>query len=71
MFKKQQKAERPRPTRIQKLDDASLRGWMNTSLMELGASFDLWSFHNGDPDEVTKILEIVNDLWAELQERKK
>ena len=69
LFKKEKKQEAPRPERIKKLPDAELRAWMNTCLMELGASYDMWAYHDGDAQEMTKILELVNNLWAELQSR--
>lgn len=69
LFKKDNKSETPRPARIKNMDNHQLRGWMNTCLMELGASYDNWAHHQSDPQEFTQILSLVNDLWNELQSR--
>ena len=58
-----------RPDRIRKMDDGQLKNWLNTSLMELGATYDHWSYHGGTAKEVDKVLNIVKDLWDELQSR--
>ena len=58
-----------RPERIRKMDDGQIKSWLNTSIMELGATYDHWSYHSGSPAEVSKVLSIVKDLWDELQSR--
>jgi hypothetical protein len=69
VFKKKQTPSKPRPDRIQKMDEQSLRGWLNACLMELGATYDRWQFNRGDAEEVTTIINLVKDLWDELQSR--
>lgn len=69
LFKKTKSEETPRPERMSRMSDLEIRGWLNTCLMELGATYDQWSYHRGSPDEFTKILQLINDLWAELQSR--
>lgn len=71
MFKKEKKQEKPRPERFKRMDEHELRSWLNVSIMELGATYDVWAFHKGDPDEVTKIINLVSDMWTELQSRPK
>lgn len=58
-----------RPDRIQKMADDQLRGWLNASIMEMGACYDRWLYSRGESEDFTKILDIVNDLWNELQSR--
>lgn len=58
-----------RPARIRNMSDPQLRGWLNSSLMEMGASYDRWAFSKGEAEEFTKLLNIINDLWNELQSR--
>lgn len=69
LFKKETKTGAPRPARIQNMETSQLRGWLNTCLMELGASYDNWAHHQADPDEFSKILELTKNLWDELQSR--
>lgn len=69
-WRKQKKSDEiPRPERIQKMSDSDLRGWLNASLMELGATYDRWAFNRGESEEFTNVLNIINDLWNELQSR--
>jgi hypothetical protein len=58
-----------RPDRIKNMSDADLRSWLNATLMEMGAVYDRWAFSRGESEEFTKVLEIVNNLWNELQSR--
>jgi hypothetical protein len=69
LFQKKVKQERPRPDRIKNLDEVQIRGWMNACLMELGATYDQWAYHKASPDEFSKVLDLVKDLWDELQSR--
>ena len=70
IFRKEtRQPERPRPDRIKNMDDIQLRGWLNSCLMELGAAYDKWAFHKGDPDEYTTIMNLVKDLWDEQRSR--
>jgi len=69
LFRKETKQERPRADRIKNMDDIQLRGWLNACLMELGATYDQWAFHKASPDEFSRVLNLVKDLWDELQSR--
>lgn len=69
LWNKQVKEEKPRPDRIKNMSDHDLRAWLNTCLMELGATHDRWAYHSGDPDEVTQIMELTDALWAEIRSR--
>jgi hypothetical protein len=69
LFRKETKNEIPRPARIKNMDDHQLRAWLNSCLMELGASYDNWAYHQADPAEFNKILVLVKDLWDEIQSR--
>ena len=57
--------------RLKKLDTSGLCGWFDSSLMNLGASFDRWRLHSGDPQEVAENLDAINALWQELLSRDK
>lgn len=69
LFKKEIKSDRQVPSRIKNLPTHELKGWMNTSIMELGMIYDQWNYHNAPTDELDKIMEIVQDIWAELKTR--
>lgn len=69
-FKKEEKKEEINiPKRIKNLDRPSLLQWFDTSIMNLGASFDRWRFHGGPEAEVTEAIEALSAIWAELQQR--
>jgi hypothetical protein len=51
------------------MDKPSLLNWLDTSLMELGGSLDKYRFHNGNFEEVTELINIVNELHTALCER--
>lgn len=69
LFKKETKTSTPRPSRIQKMETAQLRMWLNTCLMELGHAYDNYVHHDADPKEFAQILDLVKNLWDELQSR--
>lgn len=71
LFKKEQKNGALRPSRITSMSESELKGWLNTCLMELGATYDQWSYHRGSAEEFDKVLSLVKDLWDELQSRAK
>lgn len=52
------------------LDAPSLRVWMDTTIMGLGAAFDKWRYHGGPTEQVTEHVEALSVLWNELQKRK-
>lgn len=57
------------PKRVQNLDRPSLLQWFDTSIMNLGASFDQWRFHGGPANEVDNALNALTVVWQELQTR--
>lgn len=57
------------PARIARLDTNSLLNWFSTTEMELGAIFDKYRFHKGDFGDVRELLEILNAIAAEIQNR--
>lgn len=70
LWNKEEKAETTiRPERLKKMSDHDLQGWLNACLMELGATYDRWLFHRGESEDVTKIINLIKDLWDELQSR--
>lgn len=69
LFRKETKQEQPRPDRIKNMEESQLRGWLNACLMELGATYDQWAYHQASPDEFDKVLKLVRDLWDEIQSR--
>lgn len=70
LWSRQEKDDKPeRSKRIQNMSERDLRGWLNSSLLELGMVYDQWAYHNAPANEVSKMLNIVVELWEELQER--
>lgn len=69
LFKKEIRSDRQIPNRIKGMSTHELKGWMNTSIMELGMIYDQWNYHNAPSDELDKIMNIVQDIWAELKIR--
>ena len=67
--KKEVKEEKSRPDRIKNMNDVQLRGWLNSSVMEMGAVYDRWAFSRGEAQEFDNVLNIVNDLWNEIRSR--
>jgi len=61
------------PSKVQQraalLDAQSLRVWLDTTIMGLGASFDKWRYHNGPSEAVTEHIQAIDALWAELEKR--
>ena len=57
------------PQRIRNLDRASLLQWFDTSIMNLGASYDQWRYHGAEPSDVDTSLTALTAIWAELQQR--
>jgi uncharacterized protein YgfB (UPF0149 family) len=51
------------------LDAPSLRVWLDTTIMGLGAAFDKWRYHNGPAEEVMQHIHAINALWAEVEKR--
>jgi hypothetical protein len=69
-FKKEEKKEETIiPKRIKNLDRSSLLQWFDTSIMNLGASFDQWRYHGAPESEVTESLDALVAIWTELQQR--
>jgi hypothetical protein len=57
------------PARIARLDGAGLLNWFATTEMELGATFDKYRFHKGEFSDVKELLEILNAIATEIQNR--
>ena len=55
--------------RVAKMETAALTGWMETSLMGLGVSYDSWRFKNGSKQEVSEALTVIASIWDELERR--
>lgn len=58
-------------TRASKMDLPSLLNWYETTLMDLGATFDKYRYHSGEFENVDEIFEILTNLHLELGERGK
>lgn len=56
-------------TRIGRMDLPSLMNWYETSLMELGASFDKYRYHNGVYSDLDEVFQILEDLHYEIGSR--
>lgn len=76
LFKKQKSGlQHETPTRAEQraaiLDGQSLKLWMDSTIMGLGAAFDKWRWHRGPSEEVTQHIEALVIVWSELQKRGK
>lgn len=58
-------------TRISRMDTPSLLNWYETTLMELGSSFDKYRYHNSDFSDLDEMHQLLNDLHTELGSRGK
>lgn len=55
--------------RISNMETTAIKGWFDSTLMGLGSSYDQWRYHNGTEQDVDEHLNILNELWKELQQR--
>lgn len=74
LFKRQESGLRNEsPTRAEQraalLDAPSLKLWMDSTIMGLGAAFDKWRWHRGPSGEVSQHLEALTIVWNELKKR--
>jgi hypothetical protein len=56
-------------TRVAKMETSALIGWLDSSIMGFGQSFDDWRFRNGSKETVTESITIINSIWDELERR--
>jgi len=59
------------PARITRLDKPSLLDWFNTTIMELGASFDRYRHHGAGLEQLDELMEILNNLHKEIASRER
>lgn len=69
MIWKRDKPTKELPARIKKLDNQSLMSWMDTTLMNVGQTYDAWRFKDKPAEQVNEALDVLNDLWEELSNR--
>ena len=55
--------------RVAKMETSALTGWMETTLMTLGMTYDNWRFRNGPKQEVSDTITVLNSIWEELERR--
>lgn len=58
-------------TRITRMDLPSLLNWYETTLMDLGATFDKYRYHSAEYSTVNEVFEILTDIHTELSQRGK
>lgn len=58
-------------TRITRMDLPSLLNWYETTLMDLGATFDKYRYHGAEYSTVNEVFEILTDIHTELSQRGK
>jgi hypothetical protein len=56
-------------SRVSKMETSALVGWMDSSIMVFGQSFDEWRFRNGSKEAVTESMTVINSIWDELERR--
>ena len=59
------------PTRIVRMDKPSLLDWYNSTLMELGASFDRYRHHGFPFEHVEELFGILKSLHEEIASRER
>lgn len=59
------------PSRITRLDKQSLLDWYNTTIMELGASFDRYRHQGSGIEQLEELIEILNNLHREVASRER
>ena len=57
------------PSRVSKLSNHDLAAWGNTTIMQLGAAYDAWQYHDGFAEEVRESLDALISIWSELEAR--
>jgi hypothetical protein len=58
-----------RPQRITNMTTSQLKEWLDVEIMNLGASFDQWRYHDSEADTITERLETTSMIWDEIMER--
>jgi hypothetical protein len=56
-------------SRVAKMETPALVGWLDSSIMNFGQSFDEWRFRNGNKETVTEAITAINSIWDELERR--
>lgn len=74
LFKKQEPGLNQQPPtraaqRAALLDGPSLKIWLDSTIMGLGASFDKWRYHKGPNEDVTQHIEAITVIWNEIKKR--
>lgn len=67
IFKKETKVDSP--SRVKRLSDGELLDIMGTTIMQLGASFDSFRYHQAPQEFVDEAIDNVNLLWLEYKSR--
>lgn len=71
-FKKEQVSLREIPIRVQRMSREELISWADTVIMQVGASFDAWRFHDKPPiQDVVLGAETLAAILTELQKRER
>ena len=52
------------------MSDSDLHDYGSTLIMYLGAAYDQWHYHNGEPVEVDDARRLFNSVWEVIEERK-
>ena len=55
--------------RVSKLPDNELLSWFNLNIMEVGAQFDQWRYHDSSLEELSMAMDSLNEIWAEIRAR--
>lgn len=55
--------------RVAKMTTPSLYEYADVLLMQCGAAFDRFRFHDGPPEDVDDYLNALSDVWLELKSR--
>jgi len=58
-------------TRVTRMDLPSLLNWYETTVMDLGATFDKYRYHGAEYSTVDEVFEILTNIHTELSQRGK
>ena len=66
---KKESLEGSKVQRVSKLSDSELLSWFNLNIMEVGAQFDQWRYHDSSLEELGMAMDSLNEIWAEIRAR--
>lgn len=66
---KKEPLEGSKLARVSRMTDSELLSWFNLNIMEVGAQFDHWRYHDNPLKELDMAMESLTEVWAEIRAR--